>query len=646
MKTPVLLTLLLCPMLLLAQTDTLTVAPADTLAAAESLQVMFLPGMGSIGHARPIAPLDWSRLLWSDTKSLEESLWLLPGSFLRDLGEAGKPSQVTALGFDARHLSLLMDGRPLNDPVSGAILLSDLSLEFADRIEAVEGTSSLHAASPAVSTWNIATRWYNTLRPITRIRFVQDPKETLFTDAFFTQNIMQGVNLQLGINRQVSQGRYLNAELDAWNIRTRVRWNASDRINIAATYLSSRNSSGMNGGIDLTATADPFDAQSARPVDEKAYALSTRQDLSVQVLGRLLPDTLSTTHMTAYMTASEREYVQLDLSNRPTRRAFVNGESYGVRIEQRLASPIGAAAFAAEQEWRGTERTELMPFVGEFRSALSATARLTVVDGLIPSATIRTERMYRSSRSSVDLGLQVHLSPWVVVEGNGGSGYRFPTLLESSMTDSLLIRRTPIGPEQHEYLSMRTTFRVGNLGDVSLRAFQRTVSDAIVIRPDVTDHGTPAVGLQSIRRLVSEGVTGSLSGVWSGFEFEGTGSYIRVTENDEEKRPVPGILLGGELSYRGTFFGDALEARIGARVRFSDRFRGASYDPLLNLYVENQSYQLGRVTTLDLFTVFQIGDAYVTLAMQNVLDAGYLTVPIYPMPPRQFRIGVNWTFKD
>jgi len=78
----------------------------------------------------------------------------------------------------------------------------------------------------------------------------------------------------------------------------------------------------------------------------------------------------------------------------------------------------------------------------------------------------------------------------------------------------------------------------------------------------------------------------------------------------------------------------------------SDRFRGASYDPLLNLYVENQSYQLGRVTTLDLFTVFQIGDAYVTLAMQNVLDAGYLTVPIYPMPPRQFRIGVNWTFKD
>jgi hypothetical protein len=109
---------------------------------------------------------------------------------------------------------------------------------------------------------------------------------------------------------------------------------------------------------------------------------------------------------------------------------------------------------------------------------------------------------------------------------------------------------------------------------------------------------------------------------------------------------VPGIILNGEVAYQGRFFVDALNARVGIRTKFSDRFRGEEFDPRTSMFYENTRFQLGRTTTFDAFGVFHVGDAYITVAFLNVLSADRLTVPVYPLPSRQFRLGVNWTFLD
>ena len=46
--------------------------------------------------------------------------------------------------------------------------------------------------------------------------------------------------------------------LDAWNVRTRLRYDFSDRLNISLTDFYTKASNGLNGGIDLSHSANTF----------------------------------------------------------------------------------------------------------------------------------------------------------------------------------------------------------------------------------------------------------------------------------------------------------------------------------------------------------------------------------------------------
>ena len=144
----------------------------------------------------------------------------------------------------------------------------------------------------------------------------------------------------------------------------------------------------------------------------------------------------------------------------------------------------------------------------------------------------------------------------------------------------------------------------------------------------------------------SRGVAASLELAYGPLSFQGTMLYTRYEEADSAKTLVPDVLLGGELSYRNRFFRDALDAKFGIRSHYASRHRGMNFTPQLLSYTENRSVEIGRWTRLDVFAVLRLGDAAVTLAWENLLDANYWITPVYPMPGRSFRLGVNWTFLD
>jgi outer membrane cobalamin receptor len=64
------------------------------------------------------------------------------------------------------------------------------------------------------------------------------------------------------------------------------------------------------------------------------------------------------------------------------------------------------------------------------------------------------------------------------------------------------------------------------------------------------------------------------------------------------------------------------------------------------VYAENAATSITPFSTLDLFGVFKIGDAFVNLTWGNVLDKNYLTVYPYPELGRHIRISINWIFLD
>lgn len=617
--------------------------------ARDSMRIRFIDGMGSLQErVDSLDMLHQSQFIWTDARYAGELFWRIPGFHLRELGEAGKPSLLSAFGLDMRHIAVLLDGRPMNDPVSGQFNVANFPLEFVDHFEVFSGPMSIGTGSSAAAVaLNISTKWFNSPRPLTKVRFVQDAKETILTDGLFTQNILRGLNLMLAFQRNSSQGRFVNARLDAWSVRTRIRYNVSDRFNLAMTDLYTKATNGMNGGVDMTRSLDPFDdGGGATVVDRDSYEILTRRDITLGGIGRFLPDSSSTTHLSGYYSAIEREYTTPSGSPIPIVSDIYDVRFGGVRVEQRLNSDAFALTLGAMIERRATNPTDVLRSVSENLTALNFKMDVRVLTAVRSALAVRHELFRGTAATSAGIQLSLFPASGMEVFGSGSSSTRFPTLQELYWTDSTLIRRSPLSNERQTGLQAGLRWNQADAVRLSVTAFQQSVHDAILWRPDTTMSGTPAVRVDNIAELRTQGVAASAQVTVHPFEFLGTLTYGQYRENDTLKSLVPQLVGGVELAYHNQFFDDALDARFGLRTRFSDRSIASTFLPAFQVSVEDPRYQLGRFTVLDLFTVVRIGDVHLSVTWNNVVNINYLMVGYYPMPKRSVRLGVHWVFFD
>jgi hypothetical protein len=172
------------------------------------------------------------------------------------------------------------------------------------------------------------------------------------------------------------------------------------------------------------------------------------------------------------------------------------------------------------------------------------------------------------------------------------------------------------------------------------------VKNAIVYQPAVTLYGSSAIGISNINEIKSSGLNGRIIFHWHHFEALGVMTLTRYEQSDTVKTFIPDIILCGEIAYRGNIVFEHWDGKIGFRSRFFGRQRGMQFDPQTLSYVQYNSDLLGRSTTFDLFMILKIGDAHISLSWNNIMSAGYMLGPIYPMQRWNIRLGVNWVFMD
>ena len=624
--------------------DSTARAPEDT-TAVDSVRIRFIPGMGQItGDVDSLSVLHQKQFLWSDAKVVSDIIWELPGFFYRDLGEAGKWGQLNAFGIDGRGIGVLIDGRPMNDPVTGTYNLSDLPLEFIDHAEILSGTASTTTLSDVAGTaLNFVSRSYNSYRPLTKLRFVQDPKGTIFTDGLFTQNVVRGLNLMIGFQRHTSDGRYINANLDAWNVRTRLRYNISDRLNIALTDFYTKAGNGLNGGVNRSQSESIFTETGAKVNDRYVWDKRSRRDVTLNTIARILSDSSSTTQANVYYSTLEREYYNpsVRLIDDYTRSSF-----WGVHLQQQFGLDFVRGTIGGSWERRKSDSTRVLASHLESEQSLFIQAELRLIDIFVPSVSLRSTSLDGESSLSTGAGVKSAITNWLTISADVSWFDRFPTFQERYWTDSTFLRASEIQKEQHAFIQGGFTLQAGSNLEISLTGFQRNVKRAIVFQPAVTAGGSPAISISNAREVAIQGINGSAVIRWHKFEVLGVLTLTRYKEVDTLKTLMPDVILAGELSYRDTFFKDKLDAKFGVRSQFCNRQQGMQFDPQTLLYFQNNTSIIGRSTTLDLFMILKIGDAHISLSWQNILNAPYILSPIYPMPGRHIRLGVNWVFLD
>lgn len=623
--------------------DSLSLATPDT-TAVDSVRSVMIPGMGIISPAPDTTGLFYSRFLWSDARTLGDLFRFTPGMFLRELGAPGKPDQLTIHGLDLRGLSFLMDGRPLRNPVTGTINISEIPLEFIDHLEYKSYEESfVNGESGSAGMMNLVSRQYNTGRPITKIRFMQGPSEHLLTDAMFTQNIIQGLNVYAGLQRHVSDDRFTNSSYDAWSVRTRIRYNVSASLNISLTDLYRTSVSGMNNGIDIDSTRrrglDEFNEAEAVVFSGSASDERTVRDLTLSAVALLFPDSALTTTAHVYLSTTDREYNPSGLAAGPYDRYAYEIQGFaanqilllgpfqgrlGVQLERRIAGlgQLGVRDFTTSA-WNADVTMEMLPFR--------------------PSVFARGERVRSTSGFSWGASMEATLRDHITFIGGFSSFYRFPTLQELNWT-LYRFQTAPNLVESHRKIHVGAEVRT-DAATVSVNASRQTIDNALLFKT-LNAATLPDVFLDVVPRVTIEQVSGSLLLRFWDLEAIGGMTWTEIREGSTISSAHPRIILTGELAYRKVLLDGALEARFALQSRFVGRHTPARYFPGTEQYAENTGKSLKPFSTVDLYGVFNVGDAFVTITWENPLDRQFMTVYPYPAMGRNIKVGINWIFLD
>ena len=626
--------------------DSLSRQAADTLGTADSVRTTFIPNLGTIS-SHDSTEFSASRFIWTDAVTLVDLLDFRPGLLTRRLGAAGQSDLMTIGGIDWRGAALLVDGRPMNDPVTGIENLYDIPLEFIDHVELLTGPESfLHAQNATAAAINIVTRQYNTGRPITKVRFMQGPSEHLLTDALFTQNIARKLNLTFGLQRQVTDGRFFNSAYDSWSVRSRLRYNVSEYLNLSLMDLYRRSVTGLNSGVLIDSTrslgVDPFNEAEAIVSSRQGSQTHARRDITLHAIAALFPDSTWTTKAAVYYSTAER-----DFRDSLTSGLFENfsWNLTGGTVRQALRFEPLSVDFGGQIESR--RASFVMPSLNPRKNyaAWFGLMSFNVANIVQPSGFVRGES-YGEGRA-FSYGASLLFRPVEIFELKAAHSRfaRFPSLQESAWGLYRLSSNSLGLLERHTLSELTGTLHIGSSFRASAAISQRTVSGALLFTPASALSATTLV-LEVIPELSVLQFSGDVGlRLWV---FDASGS---LTYTEEKKQDVPVLLspksvLTGELSYRDNLLDGALKTRLGMRSRYVSRHHGVRFHPSAMVYAENTGRSLIPFSTLDLFGVFNIGDAFINLTWGNVLDKNYLTVYPYPELGRHLRISVNWIFLD
>jgi len=630
-----------------ASPDSLNALPADSLRAPR-YKSRFIPFIGNLERvADSTSMLHSTYFIQSDAMSVADLLWRVPGVFIRELGQPGQPSQLNVGGLNDRATALMLDGRPLRDPITGSFNLYDIPIEYLDEIEIENSPASLFAApNSAGGTLNFVSHQYDNVRPMTKLRFLQGPFDHILTDGIFAQNISRGMNAMFGIQRLVTDGRFPNSKYDSWNIRAGLRYNITETINVWASDLYNKSTTGLNGGIDPLKSPTFFDEVTAIVRDESTFQTISRHDLTLGLVGKFLPDSTSRSRALVYYSTIEREYSTGATQYTPPTFTDIQSSSvWGTKLEQQFDLALLDIEIGAEYERRIVQKGYFLKGLEESYSSAKGRAIIRPFEWLTGECSTRFESYRSDDALSWNMRLQAEVTDWLSVWGGISRGYRYPTIQELFWSDSSIVRVGLAGKETHSMSELGFRMKTGMLS-VSLQGFKRRIDDA-VINVQVGALSAASSLLITISPHVDiQGVAADLSIQLWRLTLSGNLTYTDYRQQGSSTQPFPRFSSFSELSYRDVFGDHVVDLKVAVRLKAISRHDGIQFIPQQLSYTQQNSILTPGFSTIDFYTVAKIGDAHVTFVWENPFSVNAMTVPYYPLLGRNIKLGVNWIFSD
>jgi hypothetical protein len=632
-----------------------TIVAVDTL--EEPIRVLFIPDMGSLQDPRlqSVSYLDHLRMEYT---SPVDNLKIYPGIYVRDKGSVGQPHEVIAYGAGWRSIGAMIDGRPANDPMTGVYDFNLFATEYISGIEYLPPSRSfLYQRNAVGSAYNFITQSYVAPSPYTKLRYSEGPNNYSQTDVVLSQDIVAGVNLMAGLQRQFFgsadpprfPGRFPNMNYRNLHYRTKLRWNLQKLLNVAAAYSYTNTTTGLSGGIDLFTTPpdDIFNTLEATVRTLRAFQRVKRHDLTVSASAQILPDSLDTSNLTAFYSNHLREYREQDRATPTDTLAYRNDYRTllsGIDFKQWLTvGPIrfhtgGTILDIHVTESDKTGKHHVQEFGGFVRSVFEPLPQIT--------ANMMLRGDWLRGGNYVSYGADLTLTPlsFISVTGGGVHAYRHPTIQELYWQDSTVTRTALPVSEAHDMLFAEVTLQPLSSLRLIVGGMYRYITDPIIYEqgeisrtfPDIVirqgDSAETFTGYAKVRYVLGK------------FSLEGMINAYRITEEGIRRAYLPEIDIISSVKYRSEHFNGALDLQVKLEALYiSDQF-GVDFDPETYFSMRQGYARIGPSGLLNGSVVGKVGRAYLHITYRNITGTEYMRTPFYPMYESYLRFGITWEF--
>ncbi|HWH52001.1 MAG TPA: TonB-dependent receptor [Gemmatimonadaceae bacterium] len=588
------------------------------------------------------ASFDRAAIEESGKQDLAELLQQLPSVVITRSGGPGAPAQVSIRGSSAAEVLVIVDGVPINSPMTGVADLSRIALSTVERVTVLPGAQSARYGPRALagvvlietrrpeqqlSTSASAGSWGEhaegatigdavTLGVDQIAASLTAEARDLLGDFTYPVPAVRGGGIARRMNEDVhasSGAGTVAVESARAQTRARVDWDVTSR-GVAGSIVQPSstgraNESRVAGGLDTRVSRDPLtfsasvDAARERShfadpdppfgaaYDDHIDAMQLRGSASASLAGAFGSAALT----------SELRDLGIDataLSPNAPPHDKLAGLSFGSQVHRRVVGGIGIDVDAALRV--------------DHDSRLSGT--------------------WASPRISVG-GSRGHASLSV----SAGGAFSPPSLADQFFHEGVLVRPNPnLGPERvrHEIegrLALRSIRFAGLDADVEAAVFQADVSGMILWMPDFRFVWSPSNF--DVRRSGAE-ASGGLR-----FAAIGAEAHAAISHADVQYARAA---LSGQVAYRPRTTGDLsfAEQVHGARLAWDTRYvgerrtiPGSSLNALAPYWLSDASFAVPVHRA--------VWSADATLGVDDIFDRNAAMLVDYPFGGRRWRLGIQ-----
>ncbi|GAB4296168.1 MAG: hypothetical protein Kow0098_19090 [Ignavibacteriaceae bacterium] len=613
-------------------TDSLKITTGtDRLTAADSLKTEVKKDSVKHVYQMPFSSksgiISRSEILRNDYRYTGDLFNRFRFSFNKNFGFIGHPDELFIYGTGAGGTGFIDEGVLFNNRFTGYADMNLIQSEMIDSIEVLPAPRGfLYGPYNNIVSVNFINRDIYSEQPYTRIKYYEGPFGEALAGGTFSSTLFRKFSFSFDATNRKSDDRYINTEYGSWQVKTKLKYFASDALNLTAHYSFVNSKSGFNGGVDVDSIAANNDDINSVIYDNiLAPVISPSRSYKVK---RHLFGLRSFFNPVEYLTTDLNLYYlfTLDEDIEPLDTAenkyTIKNKTYGLNIKQLINYAIFRLELLGNYEGGELRSISVMP--GNFSDKKTDIA-------VISGAAIFTINLFDSTFIPSVFFKQTHQNFSSTVSGAGENLSGFGADLSFLQSNSLSFYA---GYSSFEHFLVKNNVQTIEAGARINYKNLLTTDISIFNRKNFFISNTSFSVSGEENEISGLGVN-SVIGLWK-LKLETAFSWYINYSGSSHLKDLPEFNLNGGFFFEDVLFDSSLQLKAGFTVTHTGN----------NYFAINEQQGLIRVQSSDKIDFTATGKirevAIVYFTWENLLNEKYYLVPYYPMPDRGIRFGLAW----